>query len=1725
MNNTITGRTSCHGVNKNDSPLKRRTLVEYGFNKYKNMINRKNCDIDMPLIRPSYVVHGYNCERVVQTSDDLLSFLTEFDPKLKIMNLDDWAIVVWYRGNHIVHGHWLSDYNINGDIHCCMMCISYYPRMRGGAARLDFEPGLSHSVLIERYIMRNRETDIVDLSHMSLQAGEDSPPFLDATFMKFVDGHVQNYAKNGKLDKDIEWVASQIDNMFHVAYWFRKCNNFADYEKLVQLAYKLIVGRNIYGDVIKYMMKDDDVVQADNFGDFLAMLRQGLTGVQKIEQAPLVKKVVSMYSFLLVHGFLNKFGLEINDQDYTKLEQKALYVSYSSKKDMWMCVLDTTLFICEKLYELKQTGDISCFMHNTTEYSKWLKEADRILALAPFTSNLGAHGTTYFSFVSDLSDLIEKGTAYMKYTSANDGAECSLLKKKLYALQLLKNTDITRRASQKERSAPFGALIYGGSSVAKSSFCKMMFYYYASLHKLENEDHFRYVRNPADEYWSNFDSSKWCIQMDDIAFLLPKNSSGPDPTLMEMLNVVNNVPYVPPQAALEDKGKTPVLSELVLATSNAQDLNARDYFWCPLAVQRRLPFVVEIKPKGDYLHDNGKFIDPSKLNLACDDYPDYWLIQMYEIEPFCDGQRDHARLVKGKSFTSTSEFLKFFGEATMEHKGNQARGSLCDITMRDVGVCPICLYSAKHCQCVVQAGVKQSIKDCFSWSISYTLSCLFSLYWIGSWFLWTHRQLARLRICRYMIVTYALPWYPAANQMQVLGQIHDSLVKNKRLKYCLMFVAGLGIAAATHMRFSAKVEEMKSSEAKPSKDSKESEEKSKDEKETKPVPQQSIITEAVKDNLKDVKLPGNTRPQLEVKSFGGAQWIRVEDVNSGKSKLFIEDCEYDEPNFTLQGNSFGTVETQLEKETSQNVWYNDTIELTKFDLPISSQSLVGATDDALRTMFERNCVHINVVGHQGNLRHNTRVGAVFLKGHYCLTNNHAFKEGCTHYSVELIQSSSSQGLNSNLEFTLKHQAIFRNVEKDVCVFEVLSLPPFKDITKFWHTSPIYRTNLLVLQRRSTGRVEKRTVHNVNYLERCRVESMDVKIPVYFGVGDCETALGDCGALAIAKTPRGCVLVGIHMLGHGRTCGINAVSLEDINHLIEESASVYPNVVVQGGGEPSFTCESRTHILGAPHHRSITRYLQDGTANVYGSFQGFRPRPRSKVCPTPLSEVFLEHYNVPVGYGKPAMAGWKPWRLNVEQMVQPYVHYDKDCLNHCVEAYLNDIIQGLPDGWQRELVILSREASINGLPGVKYIDKINCNTSMGFPWNTSKKGFLAASPSERYPEGKTFDPEVWEKVEAIEAKYEQGVRAYPIFTGHLKDEATALAKCAAQKTRVFTGAPIDWSLVVRSRLLSFVRLLQKNKFVFEAGPGTVCQSSEWGNIREYLTVFGEDRMVAGDYGKFDKRMISDFILAAFRIIADIHKIAGFTDEEVRVIMCIAEDTAFPVVNMNGDLIEFYGTNPSGHPLTVIINSLVNSLYMRYCYTMLNPKKECFSFKKNVHLFTYGDDNIMGVIGKCNWFNHTAIQETLATIGVEYTMADKKAESIPFIDIKDCSFLKRTWRFDEDVQDWLAPLEEDSIIKSLTMWVPSGSIDKYAQMVDVISSANSEYFFYGKKKFEKEHAFLETLLDKEPFKFYLTKGKFPNWHELVERFKSACEDIAPLPEGLGRSQEDENGHKKV
>jgi hypothetical protein len=71
---------------------------------------------------------------------------------------------------------------------------------------------------------------------------------------------------------------------------------------------------------------------------------------------------------------------------------------------------------------------------------------------------------------------------------------------------------------------------------------------------------------------------------------------------------------------------------------------------------------------------------------------------------------------------------------------------------------------------------------------------------------------------------------------------------------------------------------------------------------------------------------------------------------------------------------------------------------------------------------------------------------------------------------------------------------------------------------------------------------------------------------------------------------------------------------------------------------------------------------------------------------------------------------------------------------------------------------------------------------------------------------------------------------------------------------------------------------------------------------YLTKFGINKIVAGDYKFYDKKMSFIFIFFVFEIFIRIVKVSGnYTPDDIKVMYGIVEDIVFLLVDFNGDFI--------------------------------------------------------------------------------------------------------------------------------------------------------------------------------------------------------------------------------
>ena len=804
---------------------------------------------------------------------------------------------------------------------------------------------------------------------------------------------------------------------------------------------------------------------------------------------------------------------------------------------------------------------------------------------------------------------------------------------------------------------------------------------------------------------------------------------------------------------------------------------------------------------------------------------------------------------------------------------------------------------------------------------------------------------------------------------------------------------------------------------------------------------------------------------------------------------------------TAQGavESVGQAPVPLPNERV-NAWQQSSYQTTSFD--VSPQTTSRARDDfqSFVNMVGRNCLSLcsTNYGVPGGRR---RGKAVCITGHIYLTNNHVLPEA-EMFDLDLVSETSTNAMSRNITIRMGQSQIRRYPELDLALFEVLALPPRKDLRSLFMQETLEGSaNGTVLSLELDGTFTKRNLMCASQAE-CNVDKIPVK-KFWVGLTDKPTEVGDCGSVYLANTRKGPIILGIHVAGEGKTVMAIPVSSQ---FLIAETAK-FTKYPVQSGAPMLSAPSAPRHLSPQVHGLSVVNWMQEGKiAGVYGSFIGHRNAKKSSVQPTVIAEACAKR-GYETKFGAPDMSRM-PWYNALHDLVDPVLKLDAGLLAMCADAFAEDIISAIPDEIKKTIHVLDMESTINGMPGVAYIDAMKRNTSAGCPWKKSKKHyFKPAAPRGNLQDPVDVDPEIMERVEIMRKNYKQGRRNMPVFNGCAKDEPLKFKKVEAKKTRIFTGSPVDFSILMRQYLLCTARLFQNNRFVCESAPGTNAHSKEWQEIREYLVKHGEGQMIAGDYAAFDKRMSPIVILMAFRVLIQLCIFSGnYTEEDLLILHGIAEDIAFPLIDFNGDLLEILGSNPSGHVLTVIINCIANCLYMRYVFARLAKKAGASTddrimlrmFKMFIALITYGDDNAMGVAKCCPWFNHTAIQEELALVGITYTMADKEAESVPYIHIDEVSFLKRFWRWDFDLEAFVCPLEEGSIEKTLMVCVASDTITLEEQAVESLHACCTEYFWFGKATFEEKRRMMIEVARESGLADLLAAKPLPTWQKLADRF---------------------------
>jgi len=527
-----------------------------------------------------------------------------------------------------------------------------------------------------------------------------------------------------------------------------------------------------------------------------------------------------------------------------------------------------------------------------------------------------------------------------------------------------------------------------------------------------------------------------------------------------------------------------------------------------------------------------------------------------------------------------------------------------------------------------------------------------------------------------------------------------------------------------------------------------------------------------------------------------------------------------------------------------------------------------------------------------------------------------------------------------------------------------------------------------------------------------------------------TTKGDCGApIIVNDNSFRRKIAGIHVAGEigGKNAFGQSVTRADIERamknfrVIDFDADELPNI-----------CKSKVEF------QFNTDYSQDdviemldmpaATFSFLGNCSMVKRAPgKTDIRPSPIH-----------GFVKPTT---KPAKLYDTQVNILHKNVEKCAINTPyipraeVDRAVNEVQSLLLSGDTRQYLarVLTFEEAVSGSPDSDYITGIHRQSSAGYPHVFNVKSGFPGKTTWFGTDEWIYDEGMRQLVLARIENARNSKRTPTVWTDTLKDERRPIEKVDQNKTRVFAHGPVDYLLAFRMYYSGFIAHVMENRITNEQSVGTNCFGPDWMRTATKLSKYGK-RVFAGDFSTFDGTLNS-CIMERFADVANKFYNDGEENATIRRVLLME---VFNSVHLCGDkFIQLTHSQPSGNPLTTILNSFYNSVSMRIAYY------RCFDgvappFMENVSMVSYGDDNVINFTKNvAEKFNQNTVTKAFASFGMIYTDESKSTGTIaPWRTIGEVDYLKRRFRMVDGT--CRAPLALTTILESCN-WVRKSSDD--------------------------------------------------------------------------------------
>lgn len=557
-----------------------------------------------------------------------------------------------------------------------------------------------------------------------------------------------------------------------------------------------------------------------------------------------------------------------------------------------------------------------------------------------------------------------------------------------------------------------------------------------------------------------------------------------------------------------------------------------------------------------------------------------------------------------------------------------------------------------------------------------------------------------------------------------------------------------------------------------------------------------------------------------------------------------------------------------------------------------------------------------------------------------------------------------------------------------------------------------------------------------------------------------TQFGDCGAPLVLQEPSlARKIVGVHSAG-GVGFGLSqCITQEMLNEVLKNLPVEFQACVDMGSLIKEDCTEENVGSVPLGSGLIVEGLVDPSERVISGS--------KCDIIPSPLhGEINGEPKTKPT-LVKPKN-GVNPMALGVTKFSKSVPLLDHKIIDVVVDDFRNNFEMNPARRNKCEYArVLTFEEAVQGVPDEEFIPGLNRKSSMGYGFKIKdgKRGAFG------YDEWKFDTPgaiEIKEKTMELIENARQQKQTNVLWTDTLKMERRSIEKVDQGKTRVFTAGPAHFTIAGRMYFLGPCAWLMHNRNHNEISPGTNVYSQDWETIVRKLVrkVAPGSGIIAGDFPNFDGSLNGQLLWAALELFND------FCDD--------GEDNAnirrglwmhiVNAVHINDRTVyRCTHSQPSGCPLTAILNSVYVSLVFRYVYLLLAkehaPEKATMKgFHEAIDMVAYGDDHVLGVAPTVyEWFNSQSVGATFATIGHGYTDDAKTGVLEKDRCISDVGYLKRKFVWNDLAGRHVAPLDIDTVLE-IPQWTKKGLLRDQI-VLDNIDSCLRELALHGEQTFTR------------------------------------------------------------